>query len=217
MFNLFKSYNTDMKRIFLLMTGVLVMASMSCGKPTNANAMANEEASEVQTEVTADVPTADAADDVVPGEGTVEHVAVLKTVDKALGGMEAYDQIMKSYAGKVVVLDFWATWCPPCRAAMLEVDKIKPALMDKGVCFVYITGETSPQKDFDKMMPNIHGDHYRLTNAQWGEICKTLNIPGIPAYAVVGKDGNMAFSNLTQGGYPGNETIENAAEVALTK
>ena len=52
-----------MKRIFLLMTGVLVMASMSCGKPTNANAMANEEASEVQTEVTADVPTADAADD----------------------------------------------------------------------------------------------------------------------------------------------------------
>jgi hypothetical protein len=33
----------------------------------------------------------------------------------------------------------------------------------------------------------------------------------------VGKDGNMAFSNLTQGGYPGNETIENAAEVALTK
>jgi hypothetical protein len=100
---------------------------------------------------------------------------------------------------------------------MLEVDKIKPALMDKGVCFVYITGETSPQKDFDKMMPNIHGDHYRLTNAQWGEICKTLNIPGIPAYAVVGKDGNMAFSNLTQGGYPGNETIENAAEVALTK
>jgi hypothetical protein len=62
MFNLFKSYNTDMKRIFLLMTGVLVMASMSCGKPTNANAMANEEASEVQTEVTADVPTADAAE-----------------------------------------------------------------------------------------------------------------------------------------------------------
>ena len=76
MFNLFKSYNTDMKRIFLLMTGVLVMASMSCGKPTNANAMANEEASEVQTEVTADVPTAEAADDVVSGEGAVEHVAV---------------------------------------------------------------------------------------------------------------------------------------------
>ena len=199
-----------MKRIFLLMTGALIMASISCGKPASANQATDGQVGDVKTEVATEVQNAE-------GAGNIEHKAVLKTVDKALGGMEAFDQIMKSYAGKVVVLDFWATWCPPCRAAMLEVDKIKPALMDKGVCFVYITGETSPQKDFDKMMPNIHGDHYRLTNAQWGEICNSLNIPGIPAYAVVGKDGNMAFSNLTQGGYPGNETIENAAEVALTK
>lgn len=199
-----------MKRIFLLMTGVLIMASISCGKPASANQAADGQVDNVKTEVATEVQNAE-------GAGNIEHKAVLKTVDKALGGMEAYDQIMKSYAGKVVVLDFWATWCPPCRAAMLEVDKIKPALMDKGVCFVYITGETSPQKDFDKMMPNIHGDHYRLTNAQWGEICKTLNIPGIPAYAVVGKDGSMEYNSLSRGGFPGNETIVNAAETALMK
>ena len=199
-----------MKRIFLLMAGVLIMASISCGKPASANQAADGQVDNVKTEVATEAQSAE-------GAGNIEHKAVLKTVDKALGGMEAYDQIMKSYEGKVVVLDFWATWCPPCRAAMLEVDKIKPALMDKGVCFVYITGETSPQKDFDKMMPNIHGDHYRLTNAQWGEICKTLNIPGIPAYAVVGKDGSMEYNSLSRGGFPGNETIVNAAETALMK
>ncbi len=199
-----------MKRVFLLMTGVLMMASISCGKPASANQATDGQVGNVKTEVATEAQNAEDA-------GNIEHKAVLKTVDKALGGMEAYDQIMKSYAGKVVVLDFWATWCPPCRAAMLEVDKVKPALMDKGVCFVYITGETSPQKDFDKMMPNIHGDHYRLTNAQWGEICKTLNIPGIPAYAVVGKDGSMEYNSLSRGGFPGNETIVNAAETALMK
>lgn len=199
-----------MKRIFLLMTGVLMMASISCGKPASANQATDGQVGNVKTEVATEAQNAE-------GTGNIEHKAVLKTVDKALGGMEAYDQIMKSYAGKVVVLDFWATWCPPCRAAMLEVDKVKPALMDKGVCFVYITGETSPQKDFDKMMPNIHGDHYRLTNAQWSEICKTLNIPGIPAYAVVGKDGSMEYNSLSRGGFPGNETIVNAAETALMK
>jgi thiol-disulfide isomerase/thioredoxin len=164
----------------------------------------------VKTEVATEAQNAESA-------GKIEHKAVLKTVDQSLGGVEAFKQIMDSYAGKVVVLDFWATWCPPCRKAMVEVDKVKPALMDKGVCFVYITGETSPQKDFDKMMPNIHGDHYRLTNAQWGEICNSLNIPGIPAYAVVGKDGSMEYNSLSRGGFPGNETIVNAAETALMK
>jgi thiol-disulfide isomerase/thioredoxin len=199
-----------MKRIFLLMTGVLMMASISCGKPASANQAADGQVGNVKTEVANEARSAE-------GAGKIEHKAVLKTVDQSLGGVEAFKQIMDSYAGKVVVLDFWATWCPPCRKAMVEVDKVKPALMDKGVCFVYITGETSPQKDFDKMMPNIHGDHYRLTNAQWGEICNSLNIPGIPAYAVVGKDGSMEYNNLSRGGFPGNETIVNAAETALMK
>jgi thiol-disulfide isomerase/thioredoxin len=199
-----------MKRIFLLMTGVLMMASISCGKPASANQAADGQVGNVKTEVATEAQNAESA-------GKIEHKAVLKTVDQSLGGVEAFKQIMDSYAGKVVVLDFWATWCPPCRKAMVEVDKVKPALMDKGVCFVYITGETSPQKDFDKMMPNIHGDHYRLTNAQWGEICNSLNIPGIPAYAVVGKDGSMEYNSLSRGGFPGNETIVNAAETALMK
>ena len=199
-----------MKRIFLLMTGVLMMASISCGKPASANQAADGQVGNVKTEVATEARSAE-------GAGKIEHKAVLKTVDQSLGGVEAFKQIMDSYAGKVVVLDFWATWCPPCRKAMVEVDKVKPALMDKGVCFVYITGETSPQKDFDKMMPNIHGDHYRLTNAQWGEICNSLNIPGIPAYAVVGKDGSMEYNSLSRGGFPGNETIVNAAETALMK
>ena len=192
------------------------MANVGCGK--SAAPADDATTNKVDTQQTKESvePT---KDDTVTNVGNVEkaYVANLKNVDISLDGVAAFEQILDSYSGKVVVLDFWATWCPPCRAAMLEVDKIKPALMDKGVCFVYITGETSPQKDFDAMMLDIHGDHYRLTDKQWSEICQAYNILGIPAYAVVGKDGGMAYSNLGQGGYPGNETIKEAAEVALTR
>ena len=45
----------------------------------------------------------------------------------------------------------------------------------------------------------------------------TGDIPGIPAYVLYNADGTEAFSNLQEGGYPGNEIVNNAIEVALSQ
>jgi len=63
----------------------------------------------------------------------------------------------------------------------------------------------------------IHGDHYRLTDKQWNEINNNLHMPGIPAYFLLDRKGEIAFENLTVGGYPGNEVVKEVITKALNK
>lgn len=185
-----------MKKTMMLLAAAFLFLGTSCAKKSES---ASVPAAPVAQEVSEDAPYR------------------MMTIDPALKGEAILEAIKANYKDQVALLDFWATWCPPCRAAMQTVDEIKPALMDKGAVFVYITGETSPEETWKKMIPNIHGDHYRLTKAQWSDLCTQLGIPGIPAYMLIGKDGKTAWDNLSEGGYPGNDIVGNQIEVALTK
>ena len=146
-----------------------------------------------------------------------KKASVVKTVATDVAGTDVLSVLAKNYEGKVVVIDFWATWCGPCRQAMKLIDEIKPELQKKGVVFVYLTGETSPLAKWQEMIANIDGDHYRLTKKQWGELCGNLGLLGIPSYMILNKDGSTAYDNFKTGGYPGSDVLQNQAEVALTK
>ena len=143
--------------------------------------------------------------------------SVVKTVPTSVAGKDVVRTIAANYKGKVVLFDFWATWCGPCRMAMKQIDEIKPEMTKKGCVFVYVTGETSPYNNWESMIKSIDGEHYRLTSKQWDELCKSLNIPGIPAYLLIGKSGKQVYDNLSQGGYPGSDILKNNIEVALTE
>lgn len=195
-----------MKKLIVMALSTVCLLVQSC---TGNSARANDVKAEKPALVDATTEKNQPAED--------KPAATVKTIAATVSGADILPAITKNYSGKVVLIDFWATWCPPCRAAMKTIDAIKPALQKKGCVFVYVTGETSPKADWDKMIPNIAGDHYRLTDKQWGELCKQLGIPGIPCYLLLNKDGSVAYSNVTTAGYPGNDVIQNNVEVALTK
>ncbi len=184
-----------MKKIILLAALAAVMTLPSCARKNAGNAP-NVNENQVDNNV-------------VEKKNYKVKTLPLAVKDKIL------ETIQSDYKGKVVFIDLWATWCGPCRHAMLSVDSIKPELMKKGAKFVYITGETSPEKTWNEMIPKIDGDHYRLTKDQWSTLCKEQGVRGIPCYKLVGKDGTTAFTNLTEGGYPGNEIIKPEIEKAL--
>lgn len=198
------NHKNIMHKNFLFLAASLLLATTSCASKANKT--------ETITNASQDTPTTIAN----PSDPKAVPATIIP-VDQALNGHDAFETIKNKYKGKVVLIDFWATWCPPCRAAMKEVDQIKPELLKKGAVFVYVTGETSPEAEWKNALQVISGDHYRLTEKQWNELGGELNMPGIPAYMLLNKDGSVAYSNVTEGGYPGNSLIQNQIETALTK
>lgn len=137
-------------------------------------------------------------------ENNKNKLFTVKSIDASLSGEDIFKAIVKDYKGKMVLVDFWATWCGPCRAAMKTILPVKEELWGKAA-FVYVTGETSPKALWNKMIPEIHGDHYYVTASQWDTLLKQFDAQGIPAYVVVDKDGNVMTSHI---GYPGNDVLK---------
>ena len=112
---------------------------------------------------------------------------------------EIFDAILKKYRGKVVLVDFWATWCGPCRSAIQRISPLKEELKDEDVVFVYITNPSSPEGTYNNMIKTIDGEHYRVSQDEWNYLCGQFNITGIPHYTLVGKQGQVVNPHLSHG------------------
>jgi thiol-disulfide isomerase/thioredoxin len=130
--------------------------------------------------------------------------AVVNEVPKTAAD-KVFDVIMEKYKGKVVYVDFWATWCSPCRAGIERIKPLKDEMAKENVAFVYITNQTSPKTTYDNMIPSIKGEHYRVSADEWNILCGMFKISGIPHYVLVGKDGKVINPEL---GHMENEQLK---------
>ena len=119
--------------------------------------------------------------------GTKAPVWILK-------GLDDKDVKSTDYSGKVVVLNFWATWCPPCVAEIPDFIEIQNELGGKGLTFVGVSLDQSPApvKKYVKRTkvnyPVVMGD---------SEVVKDFgNISGIPTTYVIDKGGVIRMSHV---------------------
>ena len=100
------------------------------------------------------------------------------------------DDILQKHRGKVIYVDFWATWCGPCLAELPNSKIIEHEFEDKDVVFIYICLESDEKlwkASLDKFQ--LGGQHYLLSNKQSAEIRKLFEIGGIPFYLLIDKNG----------------------------
>ena len=119
---------------------------------------------------------------------------------------------MASLRGQVVVLDFWATWCPPCVAMIPVLDEAHRNWAPRGVSFVGINSDGGGATlDEIKAFMAAHPSGYPAV-IDGGEVGARYRLQALPNLFVVGRDGRIRASFI---GYTRKETLERALREAL--
>jgi thiol-disulfide isomerase/thioredoxin len=102
---------------------------------------------------------------------------------------------LQGFKGKLVILDFWATWCGPCRQAMPALQKLNEKYGKKGVVIVGInTWESGDPARFMK----DNGFSFLLL-LDGNEVAKSYHVSGLPTLYIISADGKILFGEVGVG------------------
>jgi thiol-disulfide isomerase/thioredoxin len=129
--------------------------------------------------------------------------------------LEGKDVKLSDMKGKVVMIDFWATWCPPCRKSLPHLQGVatNKELADKGL----VVWAVNAREVKDKVQKYL--DDNKLTFTVPMDAGKTMTdykVQGIPTTVIVGRDGNV--KNVFVGFGDGSEKpMDDAVNAALAE
>ncbi len=124
---------------------------------------------------------------------------------------------LRDFRGKVVYLDFWATWCAPCLAEMPASQELRRKFAGRDVVFLYVSLDAQAadwQKYLAaKVVAGANAVHLHDGGAFDGPAPRAFNVQSIPSYWLIGRDGRIISNHPPRPST--SPAIDNALEEAL--
>ncbi len=108
------------------------------------------------------------------------------------GNQVTLDQLLKKHRGKWMYIDFWASWCRPCRDLMPHSRRLESSLATENIMFVFLALNDDKEKWREAIThAKIPGDHYFIENSNTSQVLGQLQIHTIPHYLIYDPSGEL--------------------------
>ena len=110
-----------------------------------------------------------------------------------------FSNVLKNNKGKWLYVDFWASWCKPCRETMPESNKLKKELKNENIEFIYLA-LNDRKENWEKAIKTdslSNGHNYFIENGNVSKVVENLGIKTIPHYLIYNPNGELinGFAN----------------------
>lgn len=105
---------------------------------------------------------------------------------------------MEELRGKVIFMNIWATWCPPCIAEMPGINKLYKDVDKENIAFIMLSVDQDFQKAID--YNNRKGYDFEIYEATGG-MPQMYNSQSIPTTYVIDAEGNLVLTHMGMGDY----------------
>lgn len=139
----------------------------------------------------------EASGETAPAETAADARPVIPAVDFELEDQYGNIHRLEDYRGKTIFLNFWATWCPPCKAEMPDIQKLYENSPTEGEDAVIVLGVAAPNMGQEGSKEEItafleeNGYTYPVLMDTEGELFASYGIMSFPTTFMIDRDGNV--------------------------
>ena len=134
----------------------------------------------------------------------------------AFQSMDGQDVTIEDFVGKTVVLNFWATWCAPCKREMPSLDRLQAEFNKDEVLVLALAADRAEPGKLQSWMDDIGIENLEIYRDPKRGVAQKMGVFGLPLTVIVDAEGNEVARHAGYAEWDTPEIVELVRQISAT-